>query len=304
MRYKVSSSEIAHLWAHQTQDHAECPSSMSFRGADFYSYSTVIGSIVKSANGSTVYLVSDGHYSVTTSGHQGDMRRAIPRDAKQFNVPGVNTGCSDLSDSTRIIKEWAREIEYKLETAAKSREPKKSRLMGEAASTLATMHDYVTVFAVKGVTFPEIVSTPEELKAWADGKAKREAEAARKAEARQKREHAKLRREYASDREAWLRGESVTHYGWYQYFPCELRIVDGEVETSWGVTFPIDHARKGLALVEAVMQRGEEWKTNGHACHLGHYQIDRIEPNGTVFAGCHEVHYAAIARIREQLLAA
>jgi hypothetical protein len=232
------------------------------------------------------------------------MRQAIPNHAKQFTVPAVSTDCSDLSDSQRIIEAWAREIEYALETASTSREPKKSRLMGEAASTLATMRDYVTTFAVKGVTFPEIVSTPEELKVWAASKAEREAAAKRKAEARQKREHARLRREYAADREAWLRGEAVTHYGWYQYFPTELRVVDGEVETSRGVTFPIDHARKGLELVEAVMHRGEEWQTNGHACHLGHYQIDRIEPNGTVYAGCHEVHYAAIARIREQLLAA
>jgi hypothetical protein len=277
---------------------------MHFEGVDFYSYWTVIGSIAKSATGDDVYFISDSSYSISTSRHQGYMRQAIPRDAKQIHVPGTSTGGSGFSDSDRILKAWSKEIEYQLEIAAKSREPKKSRLMGEAAGTLEKMRDYAVTFALKGVTFPEIASSPAELKLWAETKAAREAEAARKAEQRQKRENARLRREYAKDRELWLAGGSPRNYGWYQYFPTELRIVDGEVETSRGVTFPITHARKGLELVEAVMHRGEEWKANGHVCHLGHYQIERIEPTGTVYAGCHEVHYAAIARIREQLIAA
>jgi hypothetical protein len=304
MRYKVKSSEVAHLWAHQTQDHAEAPSAMSFRGPDFYSYNTVIGSIVKDASGDHVYLISEGHYSVTTSAHMGDMRRAIPNSAKQFHVPGVRTGCSDLSDSERIVEAWKREIEQTLETAGTSRQPKKNRLLAEAAGTLDTMRDYVTAFAVKHVEFPVIVSNSEELAKWVAEKNARAEVAKRKAEAKQKRAHARLRREYTADREAWINGEPPRHYSWYQYFPVELRIVAGEVETSMGAIFPLDHARKGLLLVESVIHAGREWKTNGHACHLGNYQIDRIAPDGTVYAGCHEVHYPAIARIREQLLAA
>lgn len=304
MRYKVKSSEIAHLWAHQTQDHAEAAASMSFRGPDFYSYSTVIGSIVTDAEGNRVYLISDARYSVTTSGHQSQMRQAIPNSAKQLHVPGVCTGCSDLSDSKRIVEAWKREIEYKLEDAGKSRQPKKNRLLGEAADTLAKMREYATAFGLKRVEFPIIASTPEELAKWVAEKDKRAQVAKRKAEAREKREHARLQREYAVDREAWLSGDTPKHYAWYRYFPVELRITNGEVETSMGARFPLDHARKGLKLVESVIHAKRTWQTNGHSCHLGPYQIERITPDGTVYAGCHQVHYSAIARIREQLTAA
>ena len=41
-----------------------------------------------------------------------------------------------------------------------------------------------------------------------------------------------------------------------------------------------------------------------HQSRLGHYQIESIDPDGTVHAGCHIVTWKAIERIREQLLAA
>jgi hypothetical protein len=60
-------------------------------------------------------------------------------------------------------------------------------------------------------------------------------------------------------------------------------------------------AVRGLALVRSVMKRGEEWRTNGHTCHLGHYQIDRITADGTVYAGCHQVPWTSIERIAPAL---
>jgi hypothetical protein len=41
-----------------------------------------------------------------------------------------------------------------------------------------------------------------------------------------------------------------------------------------GANFPITHAKRGLALVRAVVARGEGWQRNGHTFHLGHYQIE------------------------------
>lgn len=75
------------------------------------------------------------------------------------------------------------------------------------------------------------------------------------------------------------------------------------METSKGASFPLSHAKRGLMLVESVIARGESWKRNGHTCHLGHYQIDSIDAQGTVKAGCHVVTYEAIARIKDAILA-
>ena len=82
-----------------------------------------------------------------------------------------------------------------------------------------------------------------------------------------------------------------------------LRVKGDEVETSLGARFPVSHARKGLVLVESVMARGEDWQRNGKTCHLGVYQVERIERDGTVHAGCHVVKWEAIQRIKEQLTA-
>jgi hypothetical protein len=110
-------------------------------------------------------------------------------------------------------------------------------------------------------------------------------------------EYANRARAKAEQLAAWLDGKDVpaptgdTH----------LRIVGSEVETSRGVVFPVSHARLGLALVKRVMRSGVSWQKNGHTCHLGHYQIDRITVDGTVYAGCHVVPFESIERIASQL---
>lgn len=91
------------------------------------------------------------------------------------------------------------------------------------------------------------------------------------------------------------------HTTYFNAIPAMLRIDGHEVETSRGARFPIMHAKRGLALVRAVMARGEEWRPNGSSCRLGHYHIDRIEANGTVHAGCHVVGWEEINRLAEEI---
>jgi hypothetical protein len=80
-----------------------------------------------------------------------------------------------------------------------------------------------------------------------------------------------------------------------------LRVVGDEVETSLGARFPRAHAIRGLAFVRGVRASGREFIPNGHAIHLGNYVVDRIEPDGTVHAGCHVVRWEEIERIAPQL---
>jgi hypothetical protein len=49
------------------------------------------------------------------------------------------------------------------------------------------------------------------------------------------------------------------------------------------------------------MAKGEDWTANGHTCHLGHYQINRITKDGTVYAGCHVVTWDEIEKIAPML---
>ena len=81
-----------------------------------------------------------------------------------------------------------------------------------------------------------------------------------------------------------------------------LRLVGNEVQTSLGARFPVSHALNGLAFVRKVRESGQEFQRNGHSIHLGNYAIDRIEPDGTVHAGCHVVTWDEIERIAPQLI--
>jgi hypothetical protein len=108
--------------------------------------------------------------------------------------------------------------------------------------------------------------------------------------------------------EAWRQGDVNAHLRNAWNLPVMLRVrtfgadesVAGEVgrvETSRGAQVPISHALRGLRFVRSVVARGEEFVTNGHTFHLGHYKIDRIEVDGTLHAGCHVISLAEIKRI-------
>jgi hypothetical protein len=83
--------------------------------------------------------------------------------------------------------------------------------------------------------------------------------------------------------------------------PPMLRIVCDEVQTSRGARFPIAHAKRVLAFIRRVREFGQAYVRNGHTIHLGPYAIDRIEPDGTVKAGCHVVSWKEIERIAPAL---
>jgi len=57
-----------------------------------------------------------------------------------------------------------------------------------------------------------------------------------------------------------------------------------------------------LTFVRRVRESDQQYVHSGHTIHLGHYAIDRIEPDGTVHAGCHVVKWEEIERITPQLV--
>jgi hypothetical protein len=272
---------------------------MYFHGSDFNSYGATIGRIETGKDGRIAYLISKAHYSITTSAHQSHMRAAIPFEAVKFFVPDIFRNHADT------LNAWTREVNEALDTANQSREPKKSRLIGEAAATVKKMQEFAEFFGLKKVKYPLIPASKDELSAILKKREQQaKADATRRETARRK--AAELQREeMAAEREKWLSGTSNgTAWSWGGLFTTELRINGANVETSQGASFPVDHARVGLALVESVIRSKTTWQTNGHTCHLGHYQIDRITPDGTVYAGCHVVPYSAIERIADALRAA
>src|SRR6266403_280024 len=190
MRHVLTNSEIPHLWAHQTQEHARNGGNGSFyfRGATIYSWGS--------------------HFPIATYNKEYHHERAV-------------------------------------------------ELRKEALC-------YATFF---GLADPAIDQVPdlnsEQMAAIKSREAK--ASAKKAAETKRKAEEDCIR--WAAAAEQWRAGEY--HHTLPYSLPTMLRIEGDEVVTSRGARFPISHAKRGLSLVRAVMARAEDWRRNGHSCHLG-----------------------------------
>lgn len=126
----------------------------------------------------------------------------------------------------------------------------------------------------------------------------------RKAEVREAEER---RREFeereaflAEKRAAWLAGENVTlpRGQWSRDDGTpHLRVFGDELQTSWGAAVPLAHAVKAFRFVKLCRERGEGWNRNGRTIRVGHFQIDRVDPDGGFVAGCHTFAWPEVERV-------
>jgi hypothetical protein len=141
---------------------------------------------------------------------------------------------------------------------------------------------------------PEIPEVPELDSEALTAIRKREAKRAAEKAEQTKRERAEA---LVHQQELIVEWRAGQHSGCLYDVPAMLRIIGDDVQTSRGARFPIAHAKRGLAFVRKVRESGQAYVRNGHTIHLGPYAIDRIEPDGTVKAGCHVVSWEEIERI-------
>lgn len=300
--------EIPHLWAHKVQGSGRNQSgNLFFENEIIFSYGHhfPIAKHVTSASGKqTAILFTTSSYSVTTSKHISNVRLSIPHGTKVFHVSNVLA--SYPSDHTRNLAAYVRESEQALTKAIKSRKYGLETL-NIAFGYQDAAREYAKFFRQPVPRFPFLPKSKsldglkEKLKA-------REAKAAIKDAAEQKiREaaHAERRRiqslEQAEKLALWLDGSLAVDTWMLGSHDTALRIVSDEVQTSRGVRVPVSHAVLALAMVRKVMARNEEFVTNGHTIHVGHYKLDRIATDGTVYAGCHVIKFEAIQRIAPAL---
>lgn len=288
VKHVVSSSEVAHLWAHKAQDSARNSNhSVYFQGDTIFSYGDhfPIARHVTNKAGKSAVLFTTAHYSVTTSGHCSMVRSAVSH-LTVFDVPNIVGKWDSEVDHKANLADYAKRISAELLKSARARTSKEWH-HSQALELRSEAIKYAGFFRL---AYSKILPTVPGLDSVSLAKIK-QAEDTRLA-----RERAQKLKENREAIEQWRNGEPVRlPYG----LPDMLRVSsDGQnIETSRGVSFPISHAKRGLALVRSVRSRGETWQTNGHTCVLGHYRIDSILPDGTVKAGCHTVKYSEIERI-------
>jgi hypothetical protein len=221
--------------------------------------------------------------------------RAIPPNLPTFHVPHLGNRRGDVPNHTDNVESYVRRISELLGKAKRAR-VNRDWQQREALGLREQLRRYVAFFELRNVAVPESGEL-DALQSWItaheEEERHRREEAARLAEATRRKEQAEqIQRFHAGD----------PHTNYIPGIPPMLRVVGDEVQTSLGARFPISHARRGLDLILKVRESGQEYVRNGHNIHLGDYIIDRIEPNGTVHAGCHVVKWEEIERITPLLV--
>ena len=315
-------SEIPHLWFHQTQSNARSQGNVFFDGDTIYSYGThfPIARHVTSKSGERAVLFTIAHYSVTTTGHCSAVRSAIPSGTVVFHVPSLGTHyASGTPNHNDNLKYFVTQINEHITKASRARSTWTiTSHLRQANGLVESARAYEKFFRVRVPSLP-VVPEADSEKLAAIGKREREESARKAKEQREENERRKQRieqerKEWEEKLPAlcaeWRNGVNVRipHPSciWYDSgnvprIPTMLRISGDEVETSLGARVPVSHAKRGLRFVRSVIAFGQEYVRNGHTLHLGHYAIDRIETDGTLHAGCHVIKYAEIEALAPAL---
>lgn len=70
-----------------------------------------------------------------------------------------------------------------------------------------------------------------------------------------------------------------------------------ELQTSAGASVPWAHAVRVFQFIRHVRETGKPFQRNGRVIRVGHYQVDSIDAEGNMRAGCHYFAWSQIADI-------
>jgi len=308
MKKVFTNAMACHVWAQQTQeDGRNSKSSIFFEGKTIYSYGRHfwIGHFIKP----TVVLTNSGSYSVTTGQHQDDVKNAI-WGRTRFSVPSMDDHSKNLS----YLKE---EIEICLKGAEKARRSKGFNFVSPALESAkyhiqqarqneSVYQNYCLEFKLApDFVFPsarvvEIIKkkTAQDAK-WDDPKSQ-----AKRASDKLKREKAQRKKEIVSTREAVKKFRSGENfYGYYtKYsFPVLLRLEGDVIKTSNCAEMPVNFAKAIWQVVAKCKASKTTFTPNGKTLNAGHFQVDKIDPDGTLKAGCHTIKYGILKNMARQL---
>lgn len=318
-RHVYPTNEIAHIWAHKTQEEARNKEgNFYFSGDTIYSY----GSHFPIARhithkGKAAILFTSRDYSVTTARHKSEVRQAIPSSIPTFEVYEVEDSYKNTAIQKGLVEHKKLVAQASKELKAANNKPSrvaKYKKLGElvaAANDFCIFFGYKTRFSYvpKGMDGAQLATEAQEYDAALEERRQRANEKRRAEHAAYQTRQQKEAEEWATKQpelmEQWRNGQNPPALvnNWYRLhsLPVMLRIVGDVVETSRGARFPVAHARLGLRLVRKCRETHTAYQRNGHTIHLGHYAIDTIDESGNVVAGCHHVSWEEIERLAPKL---
>lgn len=287
MKTLVDNGQVTHFWAHKSQGNAHSAGRrMFFDGDTIYSYGThfPIARHVENKKGVKAILFTTRTYSVTTSGHIGIVRGAISHMENVFRVRNP-----DATPSADTLAEFGKDI---IELLAQARRAKKNK-DGYLASAQTTLNKALELAKFFGLRCPfKSLSHFDKAAKISDETYRGQMTQARE---RAKANEARRQEELAATKEKWIAGE--TDYVPHGLSEVCLRVKGDELQTSKGARVPLSHAARAFKLIKNCRDNERSWMTNGHTCHVGAFQVDSIDTQGNIKAGCHNITWSEIERI-------
>jgi hypothetical protein len=280
-----------------------------FNGDTVFSYGRhfPMAQRVQTMQGAEVFLITTDTYSVTTAKHITYATRAL-NGVSCFRVPNVNIETvakykrADNKMARAANKDWRANVrktnavnhaaniadyrerfEAKLKECARSRKYK-DMLLSEAFRLATEANSYIDAFKLRAAKIATDSIDLESIRA-------RVKEAAKAAKIANEKWLKKVLRENAEKIHAWRQGANV-------YLPYDLAVIlrvsaDGlNVETSQRANFPVSAASGAWKAIKRARATNMRWQSNGSKIRLGIHQLDYVESNGDLKAGCHYVKYA------------
>lgn len=315
IKHVVSDSQVAHLWANQSQSDARnARKNIYFEGDTIYSYGGhfPIATHVTGTRGRKAIMFTTRTYSNTTSKHIWITKGALRGDVgvPVFYVEDPRGGLSKPSKAMAEI--WQQEYLALAITNLESACLKwvnSDSLIGLAQDSINVGNALASFFGSR-----KRIKLPTALLGKATVFCEKTAERRRKHGERvaYKRLHEseiRLAKRMAVEKKnaeemkeqivEWRTGSVDANNNYRLYsVPAMLRIKpgDGEViQTSMGAEFPLSHGRRAYLFLGGLRAFGKTYQRNGHTAHVGQFVIDSMDSNGTVRAGCHTLSWDEIA---------
>lgn len=285
-----SHSEVAHIWASQSQYEGRA-SRVFFEDGVIYSYGRHFPVARFAPEYGNVVLFTSRGYSSSTGKHKTLIRGAIPSG---FNV----VYCDDPTrNELHNLDKWRAAVEWmRRDFAAKTHRISRGNLAVEIFKTCESAIVYCNALKI---VIPEWANESNDETAAREyvyelAKAREIKKAAARAEYEKK-----MGLEAVERMALWAIGENV-HSGGFQYLPTALRIKGESIQTSRGANIPVDDAIKLWPLLVRAKQSGKTLEAGLHSIHLGAYRFNSFDGN-TLIVGCHSIAWDQLEKIAVKL---
>jgi len=285
-----SHSEVAHIWASQSQRMGR-GGNVSFENGVIYSYGHHFPVARFAPEFGAIVLFTSRGYSSSTGKHKSLIRAAIPNQYRVIYCDDPTRGAD------HNLYKWMCEVSrLRRDFAAKTHRISRGNIAVEIFKTCESAEIYCMALKIPAPDWTN--ETNEEMTArdyvYELAKAREAKKSALRAE------YEKAAAIKAADRmQLWAAGENVPMEG-FQFLATALRIKAENIQTSRGANIPVADALKLWPLLLRVKQSGKTMGAGLHSINLGAYRFNSFDGN-TLIVGCHSIAWDQLEKMAIEL---